>query len=145
MCCMRLIGVNTENRNKRQLVTTIECISAAGKYLSPLVIWPAATQRSDWTTHSTPGWHYDCSRKGYSNTTIILDWYRQIFDPETKQRANGRPRVMINDGFGPHECLEVQQFCRENNIILCQLPSHTLHKLQPCEVSLFGPLKTGVW
>jgi len=127
---------------KRQLVTTIECISAAGEYLSPLVIWPAATQRSDWTTHSTPGWHYACSPKGYSNTTIILDWYRQVFDPETKQRANGRPRVMINDGFGPHECLEVQQFCRDNNIILCQLPSHTSHKLQPCDVSLFGPLKT---
>lgn len=46
---------------KRQLVTTIECIPAEGKPLSPLVVWPAATQRSDWTTHSTPGWHYACS------------------------------------------------------------------------------------
>ena len=127
---------------KRQLVTTIECIPAAGEPLSPLIIWPAATQRSDWTTHSTPGWHYTCSPKGYSNTAIILDWYRQVFEPETRQRANGRPRVMINDGFGPHECLEVQQFCRDNNIILCQLPSHTSHKLQPCDVSIFGPLKT---
>jgi hypothetical protein len=32
---------------KRQLVTTIECIPAEGEALSPLVIWPAATQRSD--------------------------------------------------------------------------------------------------
>jgi DDE superfamily endonuclease len=127
---------------KRQLVTTVECIPAKGKPLSPLVIWPAATQRSDWTTHSTPGWHYTCFPKGYSNTAIILDWYRQVFDPETKQRANGRPRVLINDGFGPHECFEVQQFCRGNNIILCQLPSHTSHKLQPCDVSIFAPLKT---
>jgi hypothetical protein len=58
---------------KRQLVTTIEYIPAEGKPLSPLVIWPAATQCSDWTTHRTPGWHYTCSSKGYSNTPIILD------------------------------------------------------------------------
>jgi hypothetical protein len=127
---------------KRQLVTTIECIPADGKPLSPLVIWPAATQRSDWTTHPTPGWHYACSQKGYSNTSIVLDWYRQVFDPQTKHRANGRLRVLINDGFGPHQSLEVQEFCRDNNIIHIRLPSHTSHKLQPCEVSIFGPLKT---
>jgi hypothetical protein len=33
------------------------------------------------------------------------------------------------------------EFCLENNIIMCRLPSHTSHKLQPCGVSVFGPLK----
>ena len=33
------------------------------------------------------------------------------------------------------------KFCYENTIILCRLPSHTSHKLQPCDVSVFGPLK----
>jgi hypothetical protein len=33
------------------------------------------------------------------------------------------------------------RFCIENNIILCRLPSHTSHKLQPCDVGVFGPLK----
>jgi hypothetical protein len=40
-----------------------------------------------------------------------------------------------------HETLEVQEFCFENHILLCRLPSHTSHKLQPCDVGLFGPLK----
>jgi hypothetical protein len=34
------------------------------------------------------------------------------------------------------------KFCFENNIILCRLPSHTSHKLQPCDIGVFGPLKT---
>ena len=72
----------------------------------------------------------------------MLDWYRRVFDPQTKQRANHQPRILINDGFGPHESLEVMQFCHENNIILCRLPSYTSHKLQPCDVRVFGPLKT---
>ena len=40
-----------------------------------------------------------------------------------------------------HESLEIMKFCWENNIILCRLPSHTSHKLQPCDVGAFDPLK----
>lgn len=127
---------------KRTLVTSVECIRADGSCLSPLIIWPASTHRSDWTIHRTPGWHFACSPSGYSNTAIVLDWYRRVFDPQTKDRAGHRPRILINDGFGPHESLEVLQFCHENNIILCRMPSHTSHKLQPCDVAVFGPLKT---
>ncbi len=48
---------------------------------------------------------------------------------------------MICDGFGTHETLEILEFCFENNILLCRLPSHTSHKLQPCDVAPFAPLK----
>ena len=42
---------------KRTMVTAIECISADGRVLLPLIIWPASTHRSNWTTYPTPGWH----------------------------------------------------------------------------------------
>ena len=65
-----------------------------------------------------------------------------MFDPQTKGIANQRSRVLICDGFGTHETLEMLEFCFQNNIIMCRLPSHTSHKLQPCDVGIFGPLKT---
>jgi hypothetical protein len=40
---------------KRTLVTAIECISADDRSLFPLIVWPAATHRSTWTIHPTPG------------------------------------------------------------------------------------------
>jgi hypothetical protein len=43
---------------RRTMVTAVECISADGRSLKPMVIWPAATHRSNWTTYPTPGWHY---------------------------------------------------------------------------------------
>jgi hypothetical protein len=127
---------------KRTLVTAIECISADGRSLSPLIIWPASTYRSNWTTHPTPGWHYGVSENGYNNSKISLEWLKCVFDIETRARANSKPRVLICDGFGTHETLEILEFCFENNITLCRLPSHTSHKLQPCDVSVFAPLKT---
>lgn len=126
---------------KRTLVTAIECISADVRSLPPLIIWPAVTHRSTWTTYPTPGWHFACSKTGYTDTDISLYWVRDVFDPLTRDRANGKPRILINDGFGTHESLELMKFCFENNIILCRLPSHTSHKLQPCDVGVFGPLK----
>lgn len=65
----------------------------------------------------------------------------RVFDPQTKERANQKPRVLICDGYGTHETLKILEFCFENNIILCRLPSHTSHKLQPCDVGAFTTLK----
>lgn len=128
-------------RVKRTTVTAIECISANGEYLTPMIIWPATTHRSNWTTFETPGWQYACNASGYNDSKISLEWLKRIFDPQTKDRACGKPRVLICDGFGSHESLEILEFCFENNIMLCRLPSHTSHKSQPCDVAVFGPLK----
>jgi hypothetical protein len=49
--------------------------------------------------------------------------------------------IMGFNCFGTHEPLEILEFCFENNILLCRLPSHTSHKLQPCDVAVFAPLK----
>jgi hypothetical protein len=127
---------------KRTMVTAIECISADGRALLPLIIWPASTHRSNWTTHKTPGWHYAHSENGYNDSKISLEWLKRVFDPQTREGAGGNPRVLICDGFGTHETLEILEFCLANNIILCRLPSHTSHKLQPCDVGPFAPLKS---
>lgn len=127
---------------KRTMVTAIECISADGRSLLPLIIWPASTHRSNWTTYPTPGWHYAHSENGYNDSKISSEWLKRVFDPQTKERAHQRPRVLICDGFGTQETLEILEYCFENNIILCRLPSHTSHKLQPCDVGVFAPLKT---
>ena len=72
---------------------------------------------------------------------ISLEWLERVFDPQTSGRVNQKPRMLICDGFGTHVTLEILEFCFENNIILCRLPSHTSHKLQPCDVAVFAPLK----
>jgi hypothetical protein len=129
-------------RVERQMVTAVECISADGRHLKPMVIWPASTHRANWTTFPTPGWHYAFSDSGYADSKISLEWLTKVFDPQTSDRAGGKHRVLICDGFGTHESLEVMQYCLSHQIILCRLPSHTSHKLQPCDIAVFAPLKT---
>jgi len=66
---------------KRTMVTAIECISADGRSLLPMIIWPAVTHPSNWTTYPTPGWHYACSDSGYTDSKISLEWFVRVFDP----------------------------------------------------------------
>jgi hypothetical protein len=40
---------------KRTMVTAVKCISANRRALLPLIVWPASTHRSNWTTYKTPG------------------------------------------------------------------------------------------
>ena len=82
---------------KRTLITAIECVSADGRCLHPLIIWPAATHRSTWTVHPTPGWHFGHSESGYTDTVISLHWIQHVFDPQTKARAKNNPRILIMD------------------------------------------------
>lgn len=74
--------------------------------------------RSTWTVHPTPGWHFGHTETGYTDTAISLFWIQHLFDPQTKARAKDRPRMLINDGFGTHESLEIMKYCWGNNIIL---------------------------
>ncbi|KAF2647103.1 DDE-domain-containing protein [Lophiostoma macrostomum CBS 122681] len=86
-------------RVKRTMITAVECISADGRCLDPMIIWPASTHRANWTTYPTPGWVYTCSDSRFTNSYISLQWLKL-------------------DGFGTHETLEILEFCFENNITL---------------------------
>jgi hypothetical protein len=46
---------------KRPMVTAIECKSADGRSLQPLIIWPALTHRSSWTGY--PDGNLDALRR----------------------------------------------------------------------------------
>jgi hypothetical protein len=124
---------------KRPMLTAIECISADGRFLLPMIIWPATTHRANWITYPTPGWYYAFSETGYTDSKISLEWITRIFDPQTKALANQNPAVLICDDFGTQETLEILEFCFENNIILCRLPSHTFYKVRRCDIGVFGP------
>jgi hypothetical protein len=40
-------------RVKRAVVTAIECVSASCRYIKPMIVGPASTHRSNWTTFPT--------------------------------------------------------------------------------------------
>lgn len=71
-------------RVKRTTMTAIECISRDGRYLNPIIIWPATTYQSNQTVFPTPRQQYACSESRYTDSYISLEQLKRVFDLETK-------------------------------------------------------------
>jgi hypothetical protein len=48
--------------------------------------------------------------------------------------------LLLLDGHNSHCSYEFVDFCEKHQIVLLCLPSHTTHRLQPCDIGVFGPL-----
>jgi DDE superfamily endonuclease len=61
---------------------------------------------------------------------------------ETREKANGKLRLLICNGHDSHITASWIAHCMRNNIILMVLPPHSSHATQPLDISVFKPLKT---
>ena len=131
---------------RQEWVTVIECICGDGSMIDPLVIFRGMKLSSEWLISSelTKGWRFSCTKKGWTSDMHGLEWLRRCFEPGTREKANGRWRILILDGHGSHITLDFIKHCRDHKIILLRLVPHTSHLCQPLDVGLFGPLKTAL-
>src|ERR1700733_8668846 len=66
---------------------------------------------------------------------------KKDFDAATKEKANGRTRVLLMDGHSSHYTLELLEYAQANNIIILGYPSHCTHALQGLDVVCFAKMK----
>ena len=63
------------------------------------------------------------------------------FDPATREKADGRTRIIFLDGHSSHFSLELLRKARELDIKLIAYPAHCTHILQGLDVVCFAKLK----
>ena len=68
----------------------------------------------------------------------------RVFESFTREKAEGRTRLLICDGHGSHITAKFVAHCIEHDIRLFQLLPHSSHLLQPLDVGVFGPLKKAI-
>ncbi|XP_044724308.1 DDE superfamily endonuclease domain-containing protein [Hirsutella rhossiliensis] len=84
------------------------------------------------------------NQTGWTNHELGKEWLIGVFDRFTKEKArNGRDyRLLITDGHSSHVNMDFLEWCDQHRIIVAVFPPHSTHRLQPLDVSLFGPLST---
>ncbi|OHW96491.1 transposase [Colletotrichum incanum] len=122
----KIKSVRKKQPGSRAWVSNIECISAKGIPLHPLVIYKAVVPpRSQPTTDKT-----------------AVTWLKRVFLPQTAPSQSGQARLLILDGHRSHTTTEFIWQCYINNVHLLFLPPHTSHILQPLNQSVFSPVKS---
>ncbi len=119
---------------RQEWVTVLECVSADGDAIPPYIILKGMNMTNAWIPSS----------KGWTDNDHGFYWLMRIFDPETREKAGGKSRLLICDGHESHVSGRFATYCFEHNIVLFLLIPHSSHLLQPLDIGIFGPLKKAV-
>jgi hypothetical protein len=127
---------------RSEWLTSIDCVSASGVALPPMIIYKAKHLYSGWVPDDAPpNWRWSTSNKGWTSHSHAFEWISTLFEPETRPESDAERRLLILDGHSSHLTASFIRFCMEHSIDLMVLPPHATHVLQPLDVAIFGPLK----
>lgn len=127
------------SQERGESVTGVCCVSAAGYYVPPALIFPRKKFKQEFCDRAPPDTLGMVSDSGFINSELFMTWlehFRKHVKPSQQTK-----KLLILDNHISHCSLSAIEYCQEKGIILLSLPPHASHKLQPLDVTFFGPLK----
>jgi hypothetical protein len=82
------------------------------------------------------------SPSGWTNDDIGLQWLIQVFDQETRAKAQRSYQLLYVDGHSSHVTIPFLEYCDAQKILVLQFPPHATHTLQPLNVVVFKSLSS---
>ncbi|CAM1313489.1 Uncharacterised protein g6278 [Pycnogonum litorale] len=122
-----------------QLVTVCPAVSATGNTVPPLFIFPRVNYRDHFVANGPTG----CA--GWATPSGWMDkpTFKRFMEHFVKhvRPSKEKPVLLILDNHDSHLGLETLTYAKENGVVMLSFPPHTSHKLQPLDVTVYGPFK----
>ena len=132
-----------ENPRSHTWTTIVECMSADGRVLTPLVIFKEKMDQQQLPPEDIDflsSWDFKSSTEEWTDDKIVLTWLKTIFIPHTMPHKEGEKRLLIIDGHGCHATDDFMFECFQNGIYVLWLPPHSSHVTQPFNVGVSMPV-----
>ena len=125
------------------MVTVLGIISANGNVVPPVMVFPLKKVSPTRLVHEAPAGTLGVNSvtgSGWMTADIFSnDVLPHIVKNTCATKEN--PILILLDNHASHVSLSTILYCRENGIHLVTFPPHCSHKLQPLDVSVYGPMK----
>lgn len=128
---------------ERGVLVTVCCgVNAIGNHIPPFFVFPRVKVQQHWRLSAPAG----SAMVGHPKATGWMtnenfSEFMKHFVKHAKPSAE-HPALLILDNHQSHINLNVINFAKENHVTLLSFPPHCSHKLQPLDVSVYGPFKT---
>lgn len=120
--------------------TVVVCANAIGNFVPPAMIIPRKNYKAEFFDGSPPGCLELCYPSGYMVSDLFLKWMKHFVSFVNASVTN--KVLLILDGHSSHKSLAALEFAKANGVTMLCLPPHCTHRMQPTDVSFFGPLQT---
>lgn len=138
MYYLNKVGTVTSTE-RGETVTAVVCISAAGSYMPPMLIYPRKRMQREFQTGLPLGSWAEVHPSGWINKNLFLSWFKKFINFAKPSKES--PVLLLFDGHKSYtKNLDVIDLAREKGVILLCFPPHCSHRLQPLDVSFFEPL-----
>ncbi|KAK4299194.1 hypothetical protein Pmani_028512 [Petrolisthes manimaculis] len=139
--CARGKPVATQvTRERGETMTFVGIISAAGQAVPPVFIIPRARWNPTFMRNTSFGSKGILHPSGWMNGDCFVQTLQHLHERSGSSDEN--KILLIMDNAECHMNINVVEFAIRHGIVIVTLPPHTTDKLQPLDVSVFGPFKT---
>ncbi|XP_023312440.1 uncharacterized protein LOC111692606, partial [Anoplophora glabripennis] len=120
-------------------ITVVTAVSALGNAVPPMFVFP----RKQFKTHFLNGGPPECIGAGNASGWVTDEEFYQFMQHFIKhvKPSMERPVLLVLDNHSSHLNVETLNLAKENGVVMLSFPPHCSHKLQPLDVSVFGPFK----
>lgn len=121
------------------LVTAETCMSASGKYMPTMFVFPRQRAKPELLDDTPPGTTAEYHPSGWMQKELFLKWL--VLFIEFSKPTKEKPVLLLLDGHATHtKSIEVIEMARNNHVVLLCFPPHCTHRMQPLDVSFMAPL-----
>ena len=126
---------------ERGTLVTLCCgINALGNSIPPFFIFPRVHFKTFMVNDAPVGSDGAAHPSGWMTAPNFLK-YMHYFAKHTKPKPSSLVLLLLNNQES-HISVAVLNLCKESGTVLMTFPPHCSHKLQPLDLTIYGPLKT---
>lgn len=129
--------------DEKECLTTLVTANAAGMLAPPMVVFPYERLPGTISMLMPDGWSIGKSETGWMTSQTFYEYVANVMHPWIVKNQIPLPVVFFVDGHSSHLTLPLSNFCTDNGIILIALYPNSTHILQPMDVAVLHPLKSG--
>ena len=121
-------------------MTFVGIINAAGHYLPPVFIVARKKMNPQFLRGTMHGTTVLLQANGWMDHELFVETLKHLHERSYSSLEN--KIMLIMDNAECHMSIHAVEYAIQHGIVIVTLPPHTTAKLQPLDVSVFGPFKT---
>lgn len=136
---MRRVG-KLEAAERGTMITMALTVSASGNSVPPFFLFPKKKMMSfflDGASDGTAGYANDSGWMTQPEFLRFMRHFIRFVNPSVDS-----PVLLLLDNHDSHLSIEAIDLAVANGVHILSFPPHCSHKMQPLDVSVFGPVKT---
>ena len=112
------------HQGRQERISVVEFICADGSTVPPLFLFEIEGVHVNLVTEEFPGdWHISGTSQGWTSNIHGVEWLVKCFEPNTREKVGGQPRILFCDGHDSHITGNFIDHCMDYKIRLLIMPT----------------------